>query len=155
MKNIYLIGIFKSVYCQIVFVISLVGGYLLVPKSNLSNYVEALVYLFIILFALVVTCMVRNIKERVVLSRTYGSSIIGTIMAGLGLAALQVCGVGAPVCGATIGVGVLSAIFPSFFLSFLEQYNLEIFLFSVGFQFLALYFMNCFKQFKKVKSLAA
>ena len=148
MKDIYLIRTLDSHYCKIVFVASAFLGYFLVPKTAFYGYFEILAWIFIFLFALVITCIVRNTKERIVLSRTYGSSILGTIAVAIGLAALQACGLGAPVCGAAVGMGIFSAIFPSFFMNFFTNYALWIFLISIAFQFLALYFMNCFKSWR-------
>jgi len=82
------------------------------------------------------------------LSRTYEGSILGTIAIAIGLVALQACGLGAPVCGAAVGMGIFSAIFPSFFMNFFTNYALWIFLVSITFQVRALYFMNCFKKWK-------
>ena len=148
MKNsIYLLAIFRSHYCQAVFSASLLGGYFLMPHGVFHRLVEmVLVFIFIILFALVLTCLVRNIKEKIVLAKTYTSSLISIVAAGIGLAALQVCGVNAPICGASVGLGFLSALFPSLLINFLEKYGLYLLAASISFQILSLYLMNCFKR---------
>ncbi|MCD6477663.1 MAG: hypothetical protein J7K87_01545 [Candidatus Aenigmarchaeota archaeon] len=97
-----------------------------------------------IAMSLSLTCIIRNIKERVKLSKTYETSSISVIAAGIGLAALQVCGVGAPVCGASVGLGILSAIFPGVFVNVLEFYAIWIIVISIALQLIALYEMNCF-----------
>ncbi|MGB9763385.1 MAG: hypothetical protein ACPLW7_05285 [Minisyncoccia bacterium] len=146
MTEWYLLKIFKSHYCKIVFVISLIGAYFLVPKTIFYGLYTILGILYMIIFAVTLTCIVRNIKEKVLLVKTYQSSIIGIIAAALGLAALQVCGIGAPVCGAAISAGILSVIFPNIFINFLNKYALIIIIISIGIQAIALYFMNCFKK---------
>jgi len=146
MKDWYLIRIFKSSYCEIVFIISLIGAYLLVPKRIFYGLYTILGIVYMVVFALTLTCIIRNIKEKVLLAKTYKNSIIGILASALGIAALQVCGIGAPVCGTTIGASILSVIFPSFFLSFLSNYAVLIVLGSIVIQVTGLYFMNCFKK---------
>jgi len=142
----------KSKYCIGVFAVSLILGYISVPKSVFYGIYLIFAGIFIISFALTLTCVVRNVKEKIVLARTYKSSLVGIIATGVGLAALQVCGVGAPVCGATVGLGILSAIFPIAFVDILSKYSLEIIVVSIIFQLGALYFMNCFEQIGCVKN---
>ncbi len=103
-------------------------------------------------FALTLTCLARNIKEKVVLAKTYKSSILGIIATALGLSVLQVCGVGAPVCGASIGAGIVSLFFPSFALNFFEKYSIYIIIGSIIIQIIALYYMRCFVKICKPKS---
>jgi hypothetical protein len=146
MKDWYLIRIFKSSYCEIVFIISLIGAYLLVPKRIFYGLYTILGIVYMVVFALTLTCIIRNIKEKVLLAKTYKNSIIGILASALGIVALQVCGIGAPVCGTTIGASILSVIFPSFFLSFLSNYAVLIVLGSIVIQVTGLYFMNCFKK---------
>lgn len=144
---IYLFKVLKTKYCISTFILSLILSYFLVPKKAFYKGYILLALLFMVLFALIVTCIVRNIKERVVLAKTYQSSVIGIIATALGIAALQVCGFGAPVCGATLGVGFFSALFPAFFS--IDKYAIYLVIASILLQLLALYFMNCFKPVKK------
>jgi hypothetical protein len=99
-------------------------------------------------FSLTISCIVRNIKEKIKLAKTYKSSIIGLISTIIGLSALQVCGIGAPICGATIGFGFLATIFPSLFLNMSNSFAIFLVIFSIILQIVALYFMNCFKKVK-------
>ncbi len=101
---------------------------------------------FMISFAMTITCVVRNIKERVSQARTYGTSFFGLIALVLGLSALQVCGIGAPLCGATIGLGIVTWIFPEFLFRFLVGWSVPIIIISILAQWLAIYFMHCFKK---------
>ena len=96
--------------------------------------------------------MVRNIKERVVVAKTYTSSLIGIIATAVGLAAMQVCGFGAPICGAAVGLGIFSSLFPMAFVDVMAKYAVEFVSFSILIQIIALYFMNCFKDFNKVRT---
>ena len=144
---IYLFNIFKSKYCLIAFVLSLILSYFLIPKAVFYQWYIILAITFMLALSLTLTCIIRNIKEKILLARTYKSSIIGIIATALGLAALQVCGVGAPVCGAAVGVGILSSIFPAIFINIISKYQIYFIVFSILFQLVALYFMNCFKEF--------
>ena len=143
-RQIYLKKVLRSNYCKAVFVIIFILSYFLVPEDVFVGYYILLAVAFMLSISLSLTCIIRNIKERVKLSRTYETSSISVIAAGIGLAALQVCGVGAPVCGASVGLGILSAIFPGVFVNFLQSYAVWIIVISIVLQLIALYEMNCF-----------
>jgi len=98
---------------------------------------------------LTITCFVRNIKEKVLLAKSNGASIISMIMIIFGFGALQVCTIGSPICTASIGAGFLALFFPGVAFHILEKYSVLIVVFSIIFQAFALYFMNCFKLFCK------
>ena len=146
MRPLYLLQVLRSHYCQFVFGASLVLGYFVVPKKVFYGYDTILGVLFILSFALVMTCLVRQTKERVKVARTYSGAIIGIIATAIGLTALEACGVGAPVCGAMVGVGVLSVILPMSAVDIIGRYAVPILVGSIIIQFIALYFMNCFKR---------
>ena len=148
---IYLVNTLKSRYCIAVFAFSMLLSYFLIPRHAFYSWYIALAFLFMVLFSLTLTCIVRNIKERIVLAKTYKSSLVGIIAIGLGLGALQVCGFGAPVCGAAVGFGVLSFIFPAAFEHVFSEYAVHMLVLSIAFQFIALYFMNCFKKYNSIK----
>lgn len=143
----YVVETLKSQYCKIVFAVVLLLSYFLVPKRIFYGWYTLVGALFMAMFALTITCIVKNIKEKALLARTSGGSILSIIAIAVGLAALEVCGVGAPVCGATIGLGVLSAVFPSVAFGFFERYSLYIISGTIILQVVSLYFMNCFKEF--------
>lgn len=140
----YLYHVMKSHYCQFVFLIIFIASGFLVPKSTFHGILLAVSLLFMITFAVTITCIVRNIKEKVKLAKSYRGSIIGIISTAVGLSALQVCGASAPVCAATIGMGVLSAIMPGFVIVFFVKYNTIILVLSIIAQLIALYTMRCF-----------
>ena len=142
----YVQHIFKSHYCKIIFIIIFFLSYFLIPKKLFHSWWILVAILFMFLFSLVITCIVRNVKEKVILAKTYKSSLIGVLATAIGLSALQVCGVGAPVCGATIGAGFLSALFPGIFMRFLDNFAIYILIASILLQIISLYFMNCFKK---------
>ncbi len=134
----------KSHYCQIVFVLSLLISYFLVPKTVFYGFGYLLAGLFMLAFSMSLTCIIRNIKEKVKASMMYKESIAHLILIILGLSALQVCGVGAPVCGATVGLGILSIFLPSFVISFLSSFSSVIIILSALLQLFILYYMKCF-----------
>ena len=143
---VYLLRIFKSGYCLGVFLFSLAVGYFIVPKNTFHGVYAALTLAFLLLFSMLLTCAVRNIKEKILLAKTYKNSFLGIIAAAVGLGAFQVCGLGAPVCGAAVGWGVVSAVLPAAVLNTFGQYAVYLVAASLISQLAALYFMNCFKK---------
>ena len=97
-----LIEILKSKYCKIVFLLSLILSYFLVPKHLVGFWWNLIVIVFILVFSFNMTCMVRNIKERIKVARTTTHSVINLIASGLGIMALQVCGTSGYFCSASI-----------------------------------------------------
>lgn len=146
MENFWIVRIFSSTYCVVVFTATFLLSWLLVPSSMWYGWYPVLAVLFMASFALTVTCMVRNIKERIAVAKTYRTSLLGLIAAGIGLSALQVCGVAAPMCGASIGFGIVAAIFPGFLFSALSQWSIAIVVLSVAAQWVALFAMRCFRR---------
>lgn len=153
MKNIFLFDLFRSRFCLVVFIAVFLASGLLVPETMTHGYHLLLAAAFMLSFALTITCMARNIKERIALARTYKTSVVGLIAAALGLSALQVCGVAAPVCGATLGAGVIASLFPGFFFHFLSDWSIPIIILSIAAQWVALYFMNCFKRVHRIPAV--
>ena len=126
-------------------------GYFLVPQHVFHTSFAFLAFVFMFLFALTTMCIIRNIKERIVLAETYKSSLFSIVAIILGLGALQICGIGAPVCGAAVGFGIFSFFFPTTFAYLPHQYIVYILFVSIGFQLISLYFMNCFKKMRVVR----
>ena len=144
MKKPYLFTVMESHYCKTVFVLFFLLSYFLIPSTVFFGYYTAIALAFMVTFSLSMTCITRNIKEKIVLSKTYKTSTMGAIASALGLSALQVCGVGAPVCGASVGLGVLAAVFPEFFVAALSEYAVPLILLSIIMQLVSLRFMKCF-----------
>lgn len=140
----------KSNYCKVVFLISLILGYLSVPKHIYTGNYVFLTIPFIILFAFTITCIVRSIKEKIVASKQNGSSVLVIIANVVGISTLQVCGLGVPSCGASIGIGLVTAIFPEFMVRYLKDYAVWILIFSILIQIYSLYSLNCIFQKKKI-----
>ncbi len=133
----------KSHYCRGVFIVSFAVGYLLIPRVLFSRY-TLLVLIFITLFALNITCIIYHIKERVKTARFYKRSIWGIIASAVGLSVLQVCGIGSPMCGASISMGIFSTFFPHIILPFVQQYGPYLIILSIVLQIASLYSMKCF-----------
>jgi len=145
MKEPYLLYILRSSYCKSVLILSLIGSYFLIPNKVFYGYGYFLAGAFMLVFSFSITCIVRNIKEKIKLSHTYKTSIFSLFLGIVGISAFQVCGIGAPVCGATIGLGIVSVIFPAFFIDFLTDYSHAIIIISIIMQTAALYFMKCLR----------
>ncbi len=134
----------KSRYCWLVMLLGFGLGDWLVPSLAIKH-APFLALVFIFFFALTLMCLARNIKERFLLARTYKGSFLSVLAIGIGLGALQSCALSAPVCGASVGMGFFSFLFPLTFTNFLYRYIRLFLLFSILLQLISLYFMNCFK----------
>lgn len=145
-NNFLLIKVLKSNYCKVVFLLSLILSYFLVPKHLVGFWWNLITITFMLLFSLNMTCMVRNIKERIKTAKTTTHSVINLIASGLGILALQVCGTSGYFCSASILMGVFSSVLPQFLLGFLKEYSLYIILATILLQFISLINMNCFKK---------
>jgi len=145
MKNIYLLNLLKCKSCKFVFVFGFFLAYYLLPEAIFHQTSRILALIYMLVFAMLLMCMTRTVKNRVQLARKSGVSMLGIIGAVIGISAFQVCGIGAPVCGMTVGMGVLSTIFPGFMINFLTDYGDVLIYFSLATQLLALYFLKCFK----------
>ena len=135
--------VFQSNYCKSVFLITFIGSYFLIPDTVFNGVYYVLAITFMTTFALTLTCLVRSIKEKVVSARTYKGSFLSFLATVLGFSALQVCGIGAPVCGASLRVGFLSVIFPKIVHDFFHEASVWIVGFSILFQLIGLYYMKC------------
>lgn len=148
----YLFRIFQSSYCRAVFIISLVGSYFLIPPTVFNGFHYIIAITFMVTFSLSMMCIIRSIKDKILLAKTYKGSIVSLIASILGLSAIQVCGVGAPICGASIGLGLISILFPKFFVDFLTEYSVVIIVISIILQIASLYYMRCFSKYTKKPS---
>lgn len=132
-------------YCQVVFGLALIIGLLVTPRTALAGHYLFLSIPFIILFALTMTCSIRSIKEKVTVARYQHKSLLGIIASVVGLSAIQACGIGTPFCGASLGISVLSALFPSALVHALIEHSVAILAVSIVIQIISLYMMGCFK----------
>ena len=142
----YLFTMFNSIYCDIGFVVFFVLLLLFLPAKVFTGYLAVLGVTFSLVFALSLTCMVKVIKDRARGAKQAGHSILSVIMGILGFSALHFCTIGLPFCSATIGLALISSIFPVFLLEYLEQYPYIIISISFLIQLYSLYSMKCFKR---------
>ena len=140
--------IFDSIYCRFVFLGALGISYFLVPQRIFNSVYWPLGIVFMVLSALLVTCMVKNIKDRIRVARTYKSSILGILALAFGAASLQFCGVGAFICSPTWGMALVAALIPELAFPMLTHFAIPIFILSIFFQVISLYLMGCFKRLK-------
>ncbi len=145
--KIYLLKVMKSKYCLISFILIAIGAYFLVPKKIFYGFYSIIAIIFIIVFSLTLTCMIRSIKDKTEARKKQRTgSIISFIFSILGLSALHTCTIGAPVCGASIGAAIVSVFFPAFALDFLNDYAILVVIISIVIQIFALFQMKCFKR---------
>ncbi len=122
---------------------SLVGIYFLVPETMFHGLYSLLAMFFIISSALTVTCIIRNTKERIKINKNSGKSALAIALSVLGLMATQVCGIGAPVCGAALGASLGLTFLPTFAQSFFQDYAVYIIIFAILGQLYSLYILKC------------
>ena len=143
----WIVEVFKSRYCWIVFAVALVIGYLLLPGSLFEQdiLVTMLLILFLGVFSISITCIVRNLKEQIVSVRNVEKgSIISAIGSILGFTAIQTCVVSG-VCGVNMFLAILYAVFPAVFVDMFVEYGAFILLISDVILLFSLYYMKCFK----------
>lgn len=133
-------------YCLFVFIISLGLWFLMVHKTLFVWIYTILWVVFITTFALTVTCLVRNIKERIQMANKEKKSIIWIIWAVIWISAAQLCGINALFCWSTIWLWLLSTILPVSTVWFLSEYAIWIIILSIVTQIIWLYFMKCFNR---------
>ncbi len=143
MKLPFIIENLQSKYCLGIFILMLGVGYLLIPKEVFAHTHVVVVIPFILLFAFSTACAARSIKERILLSENRGS-LIGIISSIIGITTLQVCGISGPMCGASVGVGILSVLFPGAIITLLRENSIGILISTMILQVVSLYMMRCF-----------
>jgi hypothetical protein len=65
MKRLFLFNIFKSKYCMVVFLLGLYLSYLIIPKAVFHGWLFLIGIIYILLIAIVLTCIVRVTKEKI------------------------------------------------------------------------------------------
>lgn len=146
MSQVYLLQAAKSHYCKVVFLVTLIGSYFLIPAHVFGGIYTGVAILFMLTFSTLITCFVRETKEKIKSKREHGVSFLGILASILGFSAFQFCGIGAPICGASLGVAFLSSVLPSFFVGMLTAYSDLILVVAIGVQIAALVYMNCFRK---------
>lgn len=145
MKDIYLVKLLHSNYCKIVFVSSFFLAYYLLPGEVYYSVNRFIAMFYLLLFAFLMTCVVRTVKERAVMAHHNKASILGIIAASLGFVAFHVCGIAAPVCGASAALGVVALAFPQFLHNFLMDNGYLVIYSSIVIQIVVLIYMGCFR----------
>lgn len=143
---IWLAQVAKSKYCWLTF--ALVAGllYWLMPQEIFWGSQKWLAFAFIFSLALVITCTVRNFKEKVILAKTYRHSLLSILATAVGLASFQICSAAAPVCGVSLAGSILSFVFPVTVIKLVQQYHQLFLIGSILTQLISLHFLNCFKK---------
>ena len=120
-------------------------GYILVPKQVFLSGFWWLAIPFIVSFALVTTCTIRNLRLR--FQNSGGKK--GLLASFFGFGALQVCGLSAYACSTALGFSILASVLPHSFLLIFQQYSVLIILISIIVQIYALFQLDCIKLLKK------
>lgn len=126
-----------------IFILSLIGVYFIIPEKMFYGWYNLLAYSFILSTALTITCIFKNTKERIKLNKKTGKSWVSIILSIFGITATQVCGIGAPMCGAALGGSIGLTFLPSFAQTFFENYAVYIILIAIVGQLYSLYILKC------------
>jgi len=127
-----------SYLCRAVFAVSLVFGYLLVPKAVIDQYFF-LSAAFFLTFAYALACVTYAVKENI--KRAKGTGAFSVAASAIGLVALSACGLSLA-CG-TIGIGIFSLALPIAAVHFFAQYGAYVVLASMLLQLFSLWKMGC------------
>jgi len=145
-KERYFSCVLTSKLCKIIFILSLIVSFFLVPIELFKTDYAVIVVLFMIFFSLTVTCIFRNIREEIVVLRNTHHHLLGIVAAVLGISAMQVCGIATHMCVGGVGLGIISALYPVVFVNLLTKYAVSVIVGSIVLQGIALHFMGCFRR---------
>jgi hypothetical protein len=123
--------------CRLVFLLSLLIAYLMVPQAVLGQY-AALSMLFFLTFAYTMACVAYAARENA--RNASGKSTLSVIASAVGLAALSACGASA--CG-TVGIGIFSLALPIAAAHFFAEYGAYVVAASIAAQAFSLWKMGC------------
>jgi hypothetical protein len=137
--------IFRSPFFIAVFTAVFLASLFIVPQHILTGEFFLLGVVFITLFSLNIACLVDVMRQRAKVARAKGSGIVGIVATAVGFIALQMCGVGGPLCGAFFGSIVFASVLPAGALHYFTGYAVYIVLAAIAMQVLSLYLMKCWK----------
>lgn len=140
-----MVRLLKSPYCIGVFTLAFVATLLTLPKHIFTGWYFYLGIVFTTLFALSMTCIVHSLKEQVQIARANGAGMVSVLAAVVGFSAMQVCGVGAHLCGAALGGALLASILPASALHLMTEYAVAVIIGAIVMQIGVLYSMKCWK----------
>ncbi len=133
--------VLDSPYCKTALLLSVGTMIVLLPKTLFHGFIAIPALLYVILFSLNITCLIRQTKERS--KATPKNSVVSFIATIVGITTLSTCGISAPMCGATLGMGLFSTITPHFILPLLFRYSAWFLIGAIGLQLYSLYRMQC------------
>ncbi len=145
-----MLAILESPYCKLIFALALLAALLLIPREAFVGIFLPMAVLFMLAFAANLTCIVRNIKEKILVERSYGASVVSIIASLLGAGALHICSAAASTCGGAIALWIISLIIPGVAF-FIEENSIIIIAVALAIQLVSLYFLKCFKKYNSIK----
>ncbi len=131
----------------IIFTLSFFLVILLLPRNALIFPYVILSIMFATTTSIFFSCIILDTIKKVRYAIKYKYSWLNIISIIIGTTALQLCGVGL-YCSPPFWIFLLSGIFPTFFIHFLLENYVLIFIFAITIQIFSLYKMNCFNLFK-------
>ena len=145
---LHIFELFKSKYCIGAFILFFFLSYLIIPKTIFRGAYSLLGIAFMLLFSLIATCILRNVKEKILLAKTYKGSLIAVVGSILGIGSLHACAIGAPIC-AFPALGIVLSILPATLINLISEYAIYLIAVSLILQLFALHFMGCFRKVGK------
>ena len=138
--------LFSDVPSIVVFTVAFLLGLFILPTHIRSGEYFYLGIIFVSLFALNMTCVVHTMRARAKVARASGAGVVGVVTTAVGFTALQMCGVGGPLCGALFGSIVFASILPAGSLGLVTHYAVEIVLVAIVIQAVSLWYLGCLKK---------
>ena len=140
--------VLKSKYCWIVIFISVILGYfLIIKKFTLFTSFWSIFFsiLYIVLFAISNSCLIKELKERIKGNFKTGNSILSILGSILGIGAIQLCTVSGT-CSINIVTSLLLSIFPTSLGFFFIKNGIWILIISNILLLISIFKLGCFKK---------
>ncbi len=137
-------ALFNDVVSVVVFTVAFLLALFILPSHILNGPYVYLGLVFIIVFSLNMTCLVKVMRHRANTAKAQGAGIFGIIGTALGFIALQMCGVGGPLCGALFGSVVFASLLPAGSLGYFTHYAVEMVVMAIVIQIISLWYLKCF-----------
>ncbi len=138
--------LFNTPFSIIVFTVVFIVSLFVLPEHIRTGQYFWLGVLFITLFSLNMTCIVKTMRERAKIAKAQGAGVVGIIATAVGFTALQMCGVGGPLCGALFGSIAFASILPAGSLHYFTSYAVYIVVGAIVVQIVSLWYLGCLKK---------
>ncbi len=138
--------LFNSLFSVIIFTLVFIVSLFVLPSHILSGTYFWLGVVFVLLFSLNMTCLANTMRMRANMARAKGAGAVGVMATAVGFTALQMCGIGGPLCGALFGGVLFVSVLPAGAMPYLTSYAVHIVVIAILIQAVSLWYMKCFRK---------